>query len=52
MTKTVENCERMRCCELRQESAIACESCIIKDTCETQEGGVTSGAVQDADFSE
>ena len=35
MTKTVENCERMRCCELRQESAIACESCIIKDTCET-----------------
>ena len=34
--KTVENCERMRCCELRRESAIDCEDCIIKDTCETR----------------
>lgn len=39
MTKTVENCERMRCCESRRESAIACEDCIIKDTaCHTRKG--------------
>lgn len=43
MTKTVENCERMRCCESRRESAIACDSCIIRDTCATCKKGATDG---------
>lgn len=42
MTKTVENCERMRCCELRRESAIACKDCVIKDTCETYKEGANN----------
>lgn len=34
--RTIKNCERMRCCELRRESVIDCEDCILKDTCETR----------------
>ena len=31
--KTIDNCDRMRSCELRSEKLVSCKNCILRNNC-------------------